>query len=89
MLMLNSIGLAVVRGLKLFRLKQLNLYFDLRDMRARKNTSIRTVQASIYILLATHFLGCFWLFIGRVDPQQDKNWMHLVAYDQYPDVPDF
>lgn len=46
------------------------------------------MEATLYILLVTHLLSCFWLFVARVDPQQDHTWMKLVAYDQYPNVPD-
>jgi hypothetical protein len=48
------------------------------------------MQAGLYIILVTHMLSCFWLFIGRVDPQQDLTWMKLVLYDAYEGhVPDF
>jgi CRP-like cAMP-binding protein len=33
----------------------------------------------------THFLACLWLFIPRVDPQQDLTWFKLVQYDIYAD----
>ena len=64
-------------------MKQLYLYFDVRDIRSRKNSFIRTLEASLYILMATHLLTCFWLFVGRVEPEQDINWFRLVQYDQY------
>jgi hypothetical protein len=63
-----SIWLAVIRVLKVYRLKQLNLYFDVRDIRSKKDSFIRTFEASLYILMVTHFLACLWLFIVRVDP---------------------
>lgn len=63
-----KIWLALIRGIKLYRIKQLNLYYELRDIRAKKDSFIRTFQATLYILLVTHLLSCFWLFIARVDP---------------------
>jgi hypothetical protein len=62
---------ALIRGLKLYRMSQLSLYFDLRDIRSKKDSIVRTLEALLYILMGTHFLACFWLFIGRVDPNQD------------------
>lgn len=55
----------------------------MRDIRTKRNSSLRTFQSILYILLITHFLGCFWLFIGRVDPNQDLNWFRLVEYNLY------
>jgi hypothetical protein len=65
---LNSLWVAIARGIKLYRLKQLTLYFDLTDVRRRKESYIRTGQALLYIVMATHFLSCLWLFLPRVDP---------------------
>jgi hypothetical protein len=62
---------ALIRGLKLYRMSQLSLYFDLRDIRSKKDSIVRTLEALLYILMGTHFLACFWLFIGRVDPNQE------------------
>jgi hypothetical protein len=64
----SSIWLALIRVLKLYRLKLLNLYFDVRDIRSKKDSFIRTFEASLYIIMVTHFLACLWLFIVRVDP---------------------
>ena len=36
--------------------------------------------------MATHVLGCFWLFVGRVDPDKDHGWMNQVGYDVYGDA---
>ena len=74
---------ASIRGLKLYRMSQLTLYFDLRDIRSKKDSIVRTLEALLYILMATHFLACFWLFIGRIDPIQEFSWFRLVMYDQY------
>jgi hypothetical protein len=72
---------AMIRSLKLYRSGQLQLYFDLRDIRSKKDSFIRTFEAFLYILLGTHFLACFWMFVGRVDPNQEMNWFKLVMYD--------
>jgi hypothetical protein len=64
----SSIWLALIRVVKLYRLKLLNLYFDVRDIRSKKDSFIRTFEASLYIIMVTHFLACLWLFIVRVDP---------------------
>ena len=66
--MIGSLGIAFVRAIKLLRLNYLNHYFDVRDLTTKRNSILRSVQAIVYILLITHTLGCFWLFIGRVDP---------------------
>lgn len=65
---IGGLGIAFIRSIKLLRINYLNHYFDVRDLRTKRNSFLRTVQAIIYILLITHLLGCFWLFIGRVDP---------------------
>jgi|LauGreDrversion4_2_1035121.scaffolds.fasta_scaffold34056_1 hypothetical protein len=72
---------ALIRGLKLYRMNQLYLYFDLRDIRSKKDSFIRTIEAFLYIILATHFLACFWLFIGRIGASHELNWFKLVLYD--------
>lgn len=74
----SSIWLALIRVVKLYRLKLLNLYFDVRDIRSKKDSFVRTFEASLYIIMVTHFLACLWLFIVRVDPQQDLTWFKLV-----------
>jgi hypothetical protein len=65
---LGYLGIAFIRSVKLLRINYLNHYFDVRDLRTKRNSFLRTVQSVIYILLITHSLGCFWLFIGRIDP---------------------
>ena len=82
-----AMWVAIIRGLKLYRMNQLQLYFDLRDIRSKKDSFIRTIEALLYILLATHFLACFWLFIGRIGGDDELSWFRLVMYDQY-EVPD-
>jgi hypothetical protein len=77
----SLIWVALIRGLKLYRSSHLHQYFDLRDIRTKSNSSIRTFEALLYILMATHFLACFWLFVGRVDPNQEGSWFKLVMYD--------
>jgi hypothetical protein len=84
---LSALWVALVRGVKLYRIKQLMLYFDLSDVRRRKESYIRTLQALLLILMVTHFLSCLWLFLPRVDPQKDLVWTSLVLYNQH-DVPE-
>ena len=76
-----------MRCIKLYRIKQMMLYFDLSDVRRRKESYIRTGQALLLILMVTHFLSCLWLFLPRVDSQQDLVWTSLIMYNKF-DVPD-
>ena len=78
--MIGSLGIAFIRAIKLLRLNYLNHYFDVRDLTTKRNSFLRAVQAIVYILMITHSLGCFWLFIGRVDPNQEFNWLKLEGY---------
>ena len=85
---LSNVWLALFRALKLVRIHQLKQYFDIRDLRNRRSSYLRTLQAALYILLVSHALGCFWLFVGRVDPSKGKGWFDLEHYEELhaPDI---
>ena len=34
-----------------------------------------------YFLLATHFIGCMWLLVGRIDSSADAGWIRLAQFD--------
>lgn len=81
---IQELGIAFVRVLKLCRLHQVDNYFEKRDRSNRKQSLpyVRTVQATLYILMATHIIGCIWLLVGRIEPNIDKGWLVLVRYDE-------
>lgn len=39
-------------------------------------------QTLYYFLLATHFIGCVWLIVGRLDPEQaSKGWLRMAKFN--------
>ncbi len=36
-----------------------------------------------YFMLATHFIGCMWLLVARLESSADKGWFAMARFNQY------
>lgn len=82
---LRSIWIALLRILKIFRFREVGKIFT-NYLRAEKEKSkgYSNILLALYaILLATHMIGCSWLIVGRIDPEED-NWHEMDNFDQNP-----
>jgi hypothetical protein len=79
---LISLPIAASRMLKVLRFPQIDKFFDVKEIESqvqKSHRSMRKVQVVFYFLLATHFTGCIWLIIGRIDPNRN-NWFAMARY---------
>ena len=37
-----------------------------------------------YFFLATHFIGCMWLLVARLETDADKGWFSMARFNEYP-----
>jgi hypothetical protein len=79
---LTSLPIAALRMFKLLRFPQIEKFFETKEIESqvqKSHRSLRGLQVIFYFLLATHMIGCFWLIIGRIDPDRD-NWFAMAKY---------
>lgn len=39
------------------------------------------MQVAYNFFMATHFIGCVWLMVGRLDPSETAGWFKMAKYD--------
>jgi len=82
---LHSFGFAVIRSVKLFRMRQISQYFDSRDIHDKQKITsyLKTLQVAVYFFLATHLIGCSWLIVGRLEKifkPHEYNWFDFAGF---------
>lgn len=86
--MLHGFGIASLRLLKLLRFGEVQRYFDLYDLKSRKNSSFslnRLLFIIFYFQVFCHFWTCVWLITGRMDMSNDEHgWFKMDNFDKNP-----
>jgi hypothetical protein len=79
----GSILIALLRVLKLIRLKQIFAYFENFSIIHRRKSSsfLKMYIVVFYFILATHMIGCIWLLVARIDPNQEYQWTDVDNFD--------
>ncbi|CAI2367549.1 unnamed protein product [Moneuplotes crassus] len=80
----SSFWVACMRIPKIIRIREVNKIFSnySRAEKSRSGSSSFFV-AAYSLFLATHIIGCIWLIVGRLDPDED-NWQKMDNFDQNP-----
>lgn len=76
--------IAILRALKLLRLRHLYKIFETKEIEAeysptKINQRMKSISVVVIFMLSTHMIGCIWLIVGRIDPNR-TNWFVVAKY---------
>jgi hypothetical protein len=85
---LHSFGVSCLRLMKLFRFYEVRKFFELLDIRTRKNSAYsvtRIVFTLYFFTVFVHFWSCIWLITARIDfSRNEAGWFKMDNFDLNP-----